>query len=325
MSFVERSIILCPYLGGSTIGGSTVYRLYHMQCHNNIMLLHYLFYAIIYCTYIIQLGRRVNLCKHYQHINTSSQEYHHPEIIHYVKLTRTPDQNILTFQEYVSILSAHKFYKPQKIIIHCNRQPFTGPYWDRVANLSTPIELRHTKRVKSINNRGVGFIEHEADYIKVTTAYTEGGIYMDFDVVILNGELLREMQRHSECVIGRDNERCTKICAGFFSSSPRSSFIKNWLEGYKTDYRPSDWVYNAGDVPSNLLRKCPTCYNVTVDSHMSNWEDRDKWLKPGQLNWRIKSVAHYMNAGFMKPLKEPEELLKMSTPITEMIKYVLDS
>ena len=24
MSFVERSIILCPYLGGSTIGGSTV-------------------------------------------------------------------------------------------------------------------------------------------------------------------------------------------------------------------------------------------------------------------------------------------------------------
>ena len=25
MSFVERSIILCPFVGGSTIGGSTVY------------------------------------------------------------------------------------------------------------------------------------------------------------------------------------------------------------------------------------------------------------------------------------------------------------
>ena len=24
MSFVQRSIVLCPYLGGSTIGGSTV-------------------------------------------------------------------------------------------------------------------------------------------------------------------------------------------------------------------------------------------------------------------------------------------------------------
>ena len=27
MSFVGRSIILCPYLGGSTIGGSTLYRI----------------------------------------------------------------------------------------------------------------------------------------------------------------------------------------------------------------------------------------------------------------------------------------------------------
>ena len=26
LSFVERSIILCPYLGGSTIGGSTVHK-----------------------------------------------------------------------------------------------------------------------------------------------------------------------------------------------------------------------------------------------------------------------------------------------------------
>ena len=29
VSFVERSIILCPYLGGSTIGGSTVYYYYY--------------------------------------------------------------------------------------------------------------------------------------------------------------------------------------------------------------------------------------------------------------------------------------------------------
>ena len=35
MSFVERSIILCPYLGGSTIGGSTVY---HM-CRSCLLML----------------------------------------------------------------------------------------------------------------------------------------------------------------------------------------------------------------------------------------------------------------------------------------------
>ena len=30
MSFVEKTIILCPYLGGSTIGGSTVYLYIHI-------------------------------------------------------------------------------------------------------------------------------------------------------------------------------------------------------------------------------------------------------------------------------------------------------
>ena len=37
MSFVERSIILCPYLGGSTIGGSTVH-VYCLHVHCIIML-----------------------------------------------------------------------------------------------------------------------------------------------------------------------------------------------------------------------------------------------------------------------------------------------
>ena len=32
MSFVERSIILCPYLRGSTIGGSTVCLIYDYTC-----------------------------------------------------------------------------------------------------------------------------------------------------------------------------------------------------------------------------------------------------------------------------------------------------
>ena len=30
-----------------------------------------------------------------------------------------------------------------------------------------------------------------------------------------------------------------------------------------------------------------------------------------------------MNTGFMKPLKPPKELLSMSTPFSEMVKFVL--
>ena len=51
MSFVERSIILCPYLGGSTIGGSTVYSvdrvqlnwLYNLNCLKSRIIVEALF------------------------------------------------------------------------------------------------------------------------------------------------------------------------------------------------------------------------------------------------------------------------------------------
>ena len=47
MSFVERSIILCPYLGVSTIGGSTV--------THNILPSKTLFRMVIYVKHIIPM------------------------------------------------------------------------------------------------------------------------------------------------------------------------------------------------------------------------------------------------------------------------------
>ena len=44
MSFVERSIILCPYLRGSTIGGSTVYQ--YFDCCPHL----YYYYTLVLIT-----------------------------------------------------------------------------------------------------------------------------------------------------------------------------------------------------------------------------------------------------------------------------------
>ena len=79
-------------------------------------------------------------------------------------------------------------------------------------------------------------------------------------------------------------------------------------------------------MPNRILHHCPECHrDITVDYHMSNWNDAraKNWLKEGGLEWRQKTVAHYMNTGFMKPLKPPNELLSMSTPFSEMVKFVL--
>lgn len=270
-----------------------------------------------------------NLCKAFTGTNRKDCVYVHPEIVHYVLFTDKLKDNVtvLGFREFLSIFSVDKFYKPKKIVIHCNHQPITGKYWDLLQKLklSTPIELKHTERIATIGHKKQkpGFITHEADYLKISSAFSEGGIYSDFDVVILNGKKLREMQRNSELVIGRNNGDCSETCAGFFSSVPGTPFIKKWLDSYEYNYSPY-WIENAGHIPSRMLQKCPKCYqDVTVDYYMSNWDGVKNWLQKGKMNWREKAVAHYMNTGFMKPLRPVEELLNMTTPFSEMIKYVL--
>ena len=89
--------------------------------------------------------------------------------------------------------------------------------------------------------------------------------------------------------------------------------------------RPKEWIYNAGKLPSKLLRDCPSCYDVIVDPRMSNWYEAPGWgnLHNKTIDWKEKAVAHYMNKGFMKTIKEPKELVDMSIPFTDMVRYVL--
>ncbi len=266
-----------------------------------------------------------NLCEAFTGKNRTDCVYRHPEIFHYVFYTRNAKDNVFGFREYLSLFSVDKFYKPEKIVIHCNNQPITGKYWEMLQNLSTPIEMQHMDRIPTIGKRKEkpGFIEHEADYMKIMSGLKDGGIYSDFDVIILNGSRLREMQRQSEVVIGRSDDWCKEICIGFFSSVPSSPFMEKWLDSYENDYK-MEWTYNSGYVPSRLLANCSECYHdITVDSHTSNWNTVNDWMKEGKLEWRQKAVAHYMNSGFMKPLKPPNEILNMSTPFSQMVKYVL--
>lgn len=270
-----------------------------------------------------------NLCQNFQgRLQHDMCSYQHPNVVHYVKLALSLTTKFqLTFQEFVSIVSVDKFFKPDKIVIHTNNRNITGSYWNRASRIATPIELRFTERVKSIgtSKQSPGYITHEADYIKVSTCYSEGGLYMDFDAVLLDGFKLRKMFQRSECFIGRDDNKCTRLCAGLFSCVANSTFMKKWLEGYETNYWPRSWLYNAGVYPSQVLCECPHCYDVTVYSYMSNWKEANyrKWQIPNSVSWENRAAVHYMNGAFMKPLKPPKELLAMDTPFTDLIKHVL--
>ncbi len=78
-----------------------------------------------------------------------------------------------------------------------------------------------------------------------------------------------------------------------------------------------------GDYPAEILCQCPSSYDVFVDIQMANFDEVSKWLQVGQMNWKDSALIHYINRGFMDPLLSPGELLRMDTPFTDMVAYIL--
>jgi hypothetical protein len=252
--------------------------------------------------------------------------YHHPSIVHYVKLSQNDRDISLTFREYLSMMSVYKLLKPERILVHSNVN-INGDRWNQVQKwVGTTVEVNHVKRVTQLNGKHVRYIEHAADYIKVSQLLEYGGLVMDFDVIIINGTRLKEEQRKSECVLAEEGLNPN---AGFMSCIKNSSFVCQWLGGYHIDFRPTDWIYNSAFVPSNILlgKTSSVCYNMYLDDticvHPFARIAPKYWLSSGGVpHWRQKTAAHY----FLNRVSLPsdDQLLTGDTSFSEMLRYIYE-
>ena len=249
------------------------------------------------------------------------QVYNHPPIIHYARLSHSASTFSLNFREYTSILSAFKFLQPKRIIFHVyTGTRLTGKYWEVINKWQgVEVEVNAMAPVRYLSGKRVGWIQHEADYIKLREVYRSGGVAMDFDVVIVNGSRLKHQQRLSECVLSEEGEY---INGGYYSCIEHSAFLKKWLEGYETDYRPELWLHNVSFKPRDLLLQTDVCYNVHLDDTICihpNWGKQRDWLGSG-VEWRSKTAAHYFVKSNIR--NDGEGLLKESSSLAQLIQYV---
>ncbi len=247
-----------------------------------------------------------DLCLLYNKPKTTTQRYKHPNIVHYVKIAGDKETDTeLKLLDYVSILSVDKYYKPDKIVIHSNKN-VTGDIWSLVNGLETAIEEQYIERSATIGRyKKPRAITHEADVHKLDIALREGGVVMDFDVIVLDGDNLRRQQVVSECVLGMERE-CTFANSGFISCTPNTTLVRKWRASYEDDYRNTwpGYLYNSGEVPAKLLRDCPSCYDVYLDPEICMNPDagapggpgpgRDPWKVKNGVQWQNKTVVHVL-------------------------------
>ena len=56
---------------------------------------------------------------------------------------------------------------------------------------TTGIEYSHVERVRDLGGRAPAWVQHEADFTKLSQVLLHGGVALDFDVVFLDGTKLR--------------------------------------------------------------------------------------------------------------------------------------
>ena len=247
----------------------------------------------------------------------TSTVYHHPSIVHYAWFGAKIE---LGFVYYVAMLSAYRFLKPEKIIIHSNVDIGHGKYWDLTQKWEgTSVEINKVAMVSDLGGKRVSYVQHQGDYRKLSQLLEHGGVMSDFDVIILNGTRIQEAQRKSECFVSNEGN---VVNIGFLSCVRNSSFIRKWLEVYHRDYRPNLWVYNSGNVPTQILMDKSACHNMYLDNTIclrpNAGEARSWWLSSAyKVEWKGKTAAHH----FLKGLHDAN-ILNAKHSFGELLRYV---
>ena len=217
-------------------------------------------------------------------IPTAKGEYLVPNIVHFIHFKGQKD---FKFVNYLSILSAYKVQKPQLIMLHCDHIP-TGAWWKRLWR-EVPLRLTHRLPPTHIYGQKVSKVYHQADIAKLEVLQEYGGIYMDYDVIVINS--LDPLRRYP-VTLGK--EKPPKLIAGVIIAERNALFIRILHASYSRNYRAWKWDYNCAVVAYQLYLKRPELVHIeTTRLTTPDWLDRHL-LFQDTINWRQLYVLHLM-------------------------------
>ncbi|RWS25409.1 uncharacterized protein B4U80_07413 [Leptotrombidium deliense] len=169
-----------------------------------------------------------------------------PDIVHMVRF----ENHFLDFVTYISIKSILKNHKPKQLYIHCDCDDLKGKYWDLIDK--SIITVRNIERPKFIFGQKLSSVFHASDVTRIKVLMDFGGIFVDNDVFVVKS--LKPFLKFEFAIGWPMNDFLgTQVLVAHRSAR----FLKLWFDSYK-DYKPFEWYYNAGELPTNnILKKNP--------------------------------------------------------------------
>jgi hypothetical protein len=186
-----------------------------------------------------------------------------PKILHYCfGFSPNFGGKPLSLIHYVCIRSAVERLQPKAAYLYYEFEP-TGPWWDKVRELVTPIK---TKAPREIFGRPLEHPAHRADITRLEKLIEHGGIYLDTDVFVHKSfdHLL-----NNSTVLGREGEeQHNKLCNAVILSQAQAPFLTRWYDEYR-DFRGKGrglfWNEHSVLRPAILAERYPS--DITILSN----------------------------------------------------------
>jgi hypothetical protein len=151
---------------------------------------------------------------------------------------------------YLAVAAIARRLQPDLLYMHLLHEP-SGTWWDRAKPLLHIRQVRHDD-VDTVFGKPVGaHVPHKADVVRMKLMVSEGGIYMDMDVIALRS--MAELRRQ-RTVLGLEGQ--WGLGNGVILAAPQSPFMLRWLEQYRN--WPNDRLTHFSvDLPLRLAREHP--------------------------------------------------------------------
>jgi glycosyl transferase-like sugar-binding protein/alpha 1,4-glycosyltransferase len=179
-----------------------------------------------------------------------------PNVIHFVWVQGW--RRDYSFVQYLTIKAAVKMQNPDKIYIYNNEEPVNNKWWDKSKAIQC-VEIIYVTAPRHINGKYIEWEQHVADLMRLCILFERGGIYLDFDLLLIRpvDELLKLLDDYNSILMCRESDE--KIWNGFIAVNSHNKFLQKWIREYETKYGTNDggcwWAGLSVETPMRICNE----------------------------------------------------------------------
>jgi len=192
-----------------------------------------------------------------------------PNEIHFIWLTE-PTSRPFNYINSIAIKAAADVQKPDRIYMHCNKEPTNNPYWNEIRSM---FSMRWVEAPDSHDGVPLEYIQYKADVLRLQILRDHGGIYLDTDSL-----MLKPLTPFMDKPFTLAEESPDSYAMAPIIAEPGARFIDIWLQRMANTMRAGGWAKHAVQLPREIHKMHPALCDVRPREEFFPFDLRRNYL-----------------------------------------------